>query len=54
MGLGAVGVYPSRLPVGRRRARFGVLAPEDQVSFDLGGVQDEHGVVQCCVPVSLG
>ena len=28
-GLGAVGVFPIQLPVGRRQAWFGVLAPED-------------------------
>ena len=51
--LGAVGVFSIRLPVGRRQACPGVLAPEDQVSFDLGGVQDEHGFVRCCVGVSV-
>ena len=51
--LGAVGVFSSRLPVGRRQACPGVLAPEDKVSFDLGGVQDEHGFVRCCVGVSV-
>ena len=51
--LGAVGVFSSRLPVGRRQACPGVLAPEDEISFDLGGVQDEHGFVRCCVGMSV-
>ena len=51
--LGAVGVFPGRLPVGLRQAWPGVLAPEDKVSLYLGGMQDEHGIVQCCVRVSV-
>ena len=54
LGLGAVGVFSIRLPVGLGHAWFGVLAPEDEISFDLGGVQYEHGIVRCCVGVSVG
>ena len=54
LGLGAVGVFSIRLAGGRRRVWPGVLAPEDEISFDLGGVQYEHGVVRCCVGVSVG
>ena len=51
--LGAVGVFPGRLPVGLRQAWPGVLAPENEISLYLGSMQDEHGVVQCCVGVSV-
>ena len=51
--LGAVGVFSSRLPARQLRAWLGVLAPEDKVSLYLGGMQDEHGVVQYCVDVSV-
>ena len=54
LGLGAEGVFSSRLTGGRRGVWLGVLAPEDEVSFDLSGVQDEHGVVRCCVGWSVG
>ena len=52
--LGAVGVFPIRLGGGGRRVLLGVLSPEDEVSLDLSGVQDEHGVVRCYVEVSVG
>ena len=52
-GSGAVGVLSSRLPGGRSVARAGVLGPEDQVSLNRGGVEDEHGVVRCCVEASV-
>ena len=51
--LGFVGVFSNTLPVGRRQAWFGVLAPQDEVTFNSGGVQDEHGVVRCFVKASV-
>ena len=53
LGFGAVWVFPIQLPVGRRQAWLGVLAPENEVSFVSGGVQDEHGVVRCRMRMTL-
>ena len=48
-----MGVFSRRLPVGQSVAGVGVLGPEDQVSLNDGGVEDEHGVVRCCVGASV-
>ena len=51
---GAVGMFSGRLMAKRPRAWSGSLGPEEQGPIDLGGVQDEHGTIQCCSDVSVG